>query len=51
LVPYNRGPAFLCAKALASPPTGILIVQTRQPSAAALLEVLRPMADIIIRGW
>jgi RecB family exonuclease len=51
LVPYNRGPAFLCAKALANPPKGILIVQTRQPSAAALLEVLRPMADIIIRGW
>jgi RecB family exonuclease len=51
LVPYNRGPAFLCAKALAQPPKGILIVQTRQPSAAALLEVLRPMADIIIRGW
>ena len=51
LVPYNRGPAFLCAKALASPPTGILVVQTRQPSAAALLEVLRPMANVIIRGW
>ena len=51
LVPYNRGPAFLCAKALAQPPKGILIVQTRQPSAAALLEVLRPMADIIVRGW
>jgi RecB family exonuclease len=51
LVPYNRGPAFLCAKALAQPPKGILVVQTRQPAAAALLEVLRPMADIIVRGW
>jgi hypothetical protein len=51
LVPYNRGPALLCAKALAQPPKGILVVQTRQPSANALLEVLRPLADVIVRGW
>jgi RecB family exonuclease len=51
LVPYNRGPALMCAKALVQPPKGILVVQTRQPSANALLEVLRPLADVIVRGW
>jgi RecB family exonuclease len=50
LIPYARGPAFLAALVLKNPPKGILVANTRFPATNAILEVLIPMADVVVRG-
>ena len=52
LVPFARGPSLVAAHVLtnlaAVTAPGILYVDTRSPCAAAVLEVLRPKADLIV---
>ena len=52
LVPFARGPGLVAAHVLtnlaAVTAPGILYVDTRSPCAAAVLEVLRPKADLIV---
>ena len=50
LIPYNRGPTYIAAMLLKSPPTGILVCNTRYPATNACLEVLTPFADVIVRA-
>lgn len=50
LIPYNRGPGYVAALVLRSPPTGVLICNTRMPATGAVLEVLIPMADAVVRA-
>ena len=50
LIPYARGPAFLAAMVMKNPPKGVLVANTRFPATNAILEVLIPMADVVIRG-
>jgi hypothetical protein len=52
LVPFARGPSLVAAHVLTNLASvtapGILYVDTRSPCAAAVLEVLRPKADLIV---
>ena len=52
LVPFARGPSLVAAHVLtnlaAVTAPGILYVDTRSPCAAAVLEVLRPKADLVV---
>jgi hypothetical protein len=50
LIPYARGPGFVAALVMQQPPTGILVANTRFPATNAVLEVLIPMADVVVRG-
>lgn len=51
LLSFNRGPGVVAAYVLASLPAvavGTIVVDSRSPCAAAVLEVLRPVADLIV---
>lgn len=50
LIPYNQGPGQVAAYLLVNPPKGTVVVDSRSPCAAACLEVLRPLADVVIRA-
>lgn len=54
LIPYNAGPGAVAAYVLTNldkvVQPGILYVDTASPCAAAVLEVLRPKADAIVRA-
>jgi hypothetical protein len=52
LVPFNGGPGRVAAYLMANIDVamGALLVNSSSPCAAACLEVLRPRADVIIRG-
>jgi len=50
LIPYARGPGFVASLIMKSPPTGIVVCNTRFPATNAILEVLIPMADVVVRG-
>jgi hypothetical protein len=52
LVPFNGGPARVAAHLLTNPGvvTGAVVVSTASPCAGACLEVLRPVADVVVRG-
>jgi len=50
LVEYGRGPSYVAARVLESPPQGAVYVNTRFPSSAACLEVLQPLAVAIVKG-
>lgn len=50
LIPYARGPGFVAALVMQQPPTGVIVANTRFPATNAILEVLIPMADVVIRG-
>lgn len=50
LIPYARGPAFLAALVMKNPPKGVIVANTRFPATNAILEVLIPMSDVVIRG-
>lgn len=53
LIPFGKGPGMVAAYVLANireVAMGTLVCDTRSPAAAAVLEVLRPMADVVVRG-
>jgi hypothetical protein len=50
LIPYARGPGFIAALVMQQPPTGVVVANTRFPATNAILEILIPMADVVIRG-
>ena len=50
LIPYARGPGYVAALVMKAPPVGILVCNTRFPATNAILEVLIPMADVVVRG-
>lgn len=50
LIPYARGPGFVAALVMQQPPTGVIVCNTRFPATNAILEVLIPMADVVVRG-
>jgi len=50
LIPYARGPGFVAALVMAAPPVGVIVANTRFPATNAVLEVLIPMADVVVRG-
>lgn len=50
LVDYGKGPAMVAAMLSRSVPRGALVVDTRAPCAAACLEVLRPLASVVVEG-
>ena len=50
LIPYARGPGFVAALVMAAPPVGVIVANTRFPATNAILEVLIPMADVVVRG-
>ena len=50
LIPYARGPGFVAALVMQQPPTGVIVANTRFPATNAILEVLIPMADVVVRG-
>jgi len=50
LIPYARGPGFVAALVMSAPPVGIIVANTRFPATNAILEVLIPMADVVVRG-
>jgi hypothetical protein len=50
LIPYARGPGFVAALVMSAPPVGVLVANTRFPATNAILEVLIPMADVVVRG-
>jgi hypothetical protein len=50
LIPYARGPGFVAALVMQAPPTGVIVANTRFPATNAVLEVLIPMADVVVRG-
>ena len=50
LIPYNRGPTYIAAMLLKAPPVGVIVCSTRYPATNACLEVLVPLADVVIRG-
>lgn len=50
LVDYGKGPAMVAAMLSRSLPAGAVVVDTRLPSSAACLEVLRPLALVVVEG-
>jgi RecB family exonuclease len=50
LIPYARGPGFVAALVMAAPPVGVIVANTRFPATNSILEVLIPMADVVVRG-
>jgi hypothetical protein len=50
LIPYARGPGFVAALVMSAPPVGVIVANTRFPATNAILEVLIPMADVVVRG-
>lgn len=50
LIEYGKGNHMVAAYLSEYPPTGVLVASTRYPSSGAALEVLVPMADVVIRA-
>lgn len=50
LIPYNRGPGYVAMLLLKAPPVGAVVCNTRYPGTNACLEVLVPLADVVIRS-
>lgn len=50
LIEYGKGPSYIAAFVLANPPQGVILANTRYPSTGAVLEVLLPMADVVVRA-
>lgn len=50
LIPYNRGPTYIASLLMKAPPTGIVVCNSRYPATNACLEVLVPMADVVVRA-
>lgn len=53
LIPFGKGPGLVAAyvlKNIGEVARGVLVCDTRSPAAAAVLEVLRPVADVVVRG-
>ena len=50
LIPFVRGPGYVAMLLLKAPPTGVIVCNTRLPGTNACLEVLIPLADVVIRG-
>ena len=50
LIPYNRGPAFIASHFLIERPKGVVVANTRFPATSAILEVLVPVADVVVRA-
>jgi len=50
MIPYALGPAQVAALVSVTPPTGIIIADTRLPATNAVLEVLLPYAVEVVRG-
>jgi len=50
LIPYARGPGFVASLIMKSPPIGVIVCNTRFPATNAILEVLIPLADVVVRG-
>jgi len=50
LIPYNRGPTYIASLLLKAPPVGIVVCNSRYPATNACLEVLVPLADVVVRA-
>lgn len=50
LIPYNRGPTYVASMLMKAPPVGIVVCNSRYPATNACLEVLVPMADVVVRA-
>lgn len=53
LIPFGKGPGMVAAyvlKNIAEVARGVVVCDTRSPAATAVLEVLRPVADVVVRG-
>ena len=50
LLPYNEGGKLLAASCLMNPPTGVICVDPAAPYANAVLAVLLPAADVVVRA-
>ena len=50
LIDYGKGTSRVVAKILTNPPSGILVADRRYPCTDAVLEVLVPMAETVIRA-
>jgi len=50
LIPYSRGPGYVAMMLLKAPPVGAVVCNTRYPGTNACLEVLVPLADVVIRS-
>lgn len=50
LIPYSRGPGYVAMLLLKAPPVGAVVCNTRYPGTNACLEVLVPLADVVIRS-
>jgi hypothetical protein len=51
LLDFGKGPAHVAAMVAKKPPTsGAYVIDTRSPASAAVLEVLRPLAHVLIQG-
>jgi hypothetical protein len=53
LIPFGKGPGLIAAHVLKNVQEfsrGTYVCDTRSPATAAVLEVLRPMADVVVRG-
>ena len=50
LIPYNRGPTYIASMLLKAPPVGIVVCNSRYPATNACLEVLVPLADVVVRA-
>ena len=50
LLPYNEGGKLLAASCLMNPPTGVVVVDPAAPYANAVLAVLLPVADVVVRA-
>lgn len=50
LIPFNRGPTYIASMLMKAPPVGIVVCNSRYPATNACLEVLVPMADVVVRA-
>lgn len=50
LIPYSRGPGYVAMLLLKAPPVGAVVCNTRYPGTNSCLEVLVPLADVVIRS-
>lgn len=50
LIPYNRGPVYIASMLMKAPPVGIVVCNSRYPATNACLEVLVPLADVVVRA-
>lgn len=48
MIDYAQGPARVAALVLRDPPKGVFVCDRTLPASAAVLEVLRPLADFVI---